>query len=93
MFSDAANQKKLTVKAFSQMKPVLLDFGTSAADPMIDSHSLDFHAPLGALPSRPDPQVILPGLAYDHRFVNGRESAEFLDTLRVLLEKPGNSGV
>ncbi|MFJ2033352.1 2-oxo acid dehydrogenase subunit E2 [Streptosporangium sp. NPDC087985] len=30
------------------------------------------------------------GLAYDHRYVNGRESAEFLGALRTALETPGD---
>ncbi|MEU7991087.1 2-oxo acid dehydrogenase subunit E2 [Streptosporangium canum] len=35
-------------------------------------------------------KVILLGLAYDHRFVNGRDSAEFLGALRTALESPGD---
>ncbi|ACZ89551.1 2-oxo acid dehydrogenase subunit E2 [Streptosporangium roseum] len=35
-------------------------------------------------------KVIMLGLAYDHRFVNGRESAEFLGALRSALESPGD---
>ncbi|MEV4245913.1 2-oxo acid dehydrogenase subunit E2 [Streptosporangium canum] len=35
-------------------------------------------------------KVILLGLAYDHRFVNGRDSAEFLGALRIALERPGD---
>ncbi|WP_433362647.1 2-oxo acid dehydrogenase subunit E2 [Streptosporangium sp. CA-115845] len=34
-------------------------------------------------------KVISLGLAYDHRFANGREAAEFLGALRTALEKPG----
>ncbi|MGW0590432.1 2-oxo acid dehydrogenase subunit E2 [Streptosporangium sp. NPDC002607] len=34
-------------------------------------------------------KVISLGLAYDHRFANGREAAEFLGALRAALEKPG----
>jgi 2-oxoglutarate dehydrogenase E2 component (dihydrolipoamide succinyltransferase) len=37
-------------------------------------------------------KVILLGLAYDHRFVNGRESAEFLGALRTALEAPEDIG-
>ncbi|SFK44878.1 2-oxoglutarate dehydrogenase E2 component (dihydrolipoamide succinyltransferase) [Streptosporangium canum] len=35
-------------------------------------------------------KVIMLGLAYDHRFVNGRDSAEFLGALRTALESPGD---
>ncbi|MFI6455434.1 2-oxo acid dehydrogenase subunit E2 [Streptosporangium amethystogenes] len=38
-------------------------------------------------------KVISLGLAYDHRFVNGRDAAEFLGALRSALEKPGNGDV
>ncbi|GAA4219561.1 pyruvate/2-oxoglutarate dehydrogenase complex dihydrolipoamide acyltransferase (E2) component [Streptosporangium album] len=34
-------------------------------------------------------KVVNLGLAYDHRYVNGRESAEFLGALRTALETPG----
>ncbi|GGL27412.1 2-oxo acid dehydrogenase subunit E2 [Planomonospora parontospora] len=34
-------------------------------------------------------RVVSLGLAYDHRFVNGREAAEFLGALRSALESPG----
>ncbi|MEV0974404.1 2-oxo acid dehydrogenase subunit E2 [Microtetraspora glauca] len=30
------------------------------------------------------------GLSYDHRFINGREAAEFLGALRIALENPGH---
>ncbi|GAA5051285.1 2-oxoglutarate dehydrogenase E2 component (dihydrolipoamide succinyltransferase) [Thermocatellispora tengchongensis] len=36
-------------------------------------------------------QVVSLGLSYDHRFVNGREAAEFLGALRPALESPGRS--
>jgi 2-oxoglutarate dehydrogenase E2 component (dihydrolipoamide succinyltransferase) len=35
-------------------------------------------------------RVVSLGLAYDHRFVNGREAAEFLGALRSALESPGS---
>ncbi|WP_030918664.1 2-oxo acid dehydrogenase subunit E2 [Streptosporangium amethystogenes] len=38
-------------------------------------------------------KVVSLGLAYDHRFVNGRDAAEFLGALRSALEKPGNGDV
>ncbi|GAA3026793.1 2-oxo acid dehydrogenase subunit E2 [Streptosporangium longisporum] len=34
-------------------------------------------------------RVISLGLSYDHRYVNGRDAAEFLGALRTSLEKPG----
>ncbi|MGI5487671.1 2-oxo acid dehydrogenase subunit E2 [Microtetraspora malaysiensis] len=30
------------------------------------------------------------GLSYDHRFINGREAAEFLAAIRIMLENPGH---